>query len=109
MNHPKQETIEKAVLMMNYIIGRYEDQGYPPTVRELSYVFEIGSTSHVSKYLDLLIKAGYLWKDAKGHLRAKLHVRYQGPIVSVRELDARLRQARMELNDDTSDTISETE
>ncbi|MCC8026111.1 MAG: transcriptional repressor LexA [Clostridium sp.] len=52
---------EQAVL--DYIIERQEQMGYPPAVREICQVVNLKSTSSVQHYLDSLEKKGYLRRD----------------------------------------------
>jgi repressor LexA len=46
--------------ILNYIKEHLEENGYPPTYREIGKQFEISSTFGVKRHIDALAKKGYL-------------------------------------------------
>ncbi len=46
--------------ILDFILNFIEDNGYPPTLREIGAAFDIASTFGVKRHIDALIKKGYL-------------------------------------------------
>lgn len=56
------KTEEKLMKVLNYITDYIEDNGFPPTVREMCVALDIGSTATAHYYLEKLSDAGYIKK-----------------------------------------------
>ena len=55
---------EKQQQILDFISAKIEEQGYPPSVREICSAVGLKSTSTVHGYLDRLQKKGFIQKDA---------------------------------------------
>ncbi len=51
--------------VLEYITLHIQENGFPPTLREIGTRFEINSTNGVQRHLDALSKKGFLTKSAK--------------------------------------------
>ncbi len=56
----KQELTERQQDILSFIHQFRDENGYPPTLREIGKRFEISSTFGVKRHLDALVKKGYL-------------------------------------------------
>jgi repressor LexA len=56
----KKELTERQELILEFIKQFKEENGYPPTLREIGKNFGISSTFGVKRHLDALVKKGYL-------------------------------------------------
>jgi repressor LexA len=56
----KQKLTERQQEILNFILQFRDENGYPPTLREIGRKFEISSTFGVKRHLDALVKKGYL-------------------------------------------------
>lgn len=56
----KQELTERQQEILSFIHQFRDENGYPPTLREIGKRFEISSTFGVKRHLDALVKKGYL-------------------------------------------------
>ncbi len=63
---------EKAKTIYRYIRSRIDD-GYAPTVREICSALQIGSTSTVHRYINLLVEEGLLDKMDNQNRAIRLH------------------------------------
>ena len=61
MNYADLNEFETKIL--NEILNAIKEKGYSPTVREIRSATNIKSTSTVQKYLNSLMKKGYITKD----------------------------------------------
>ena len=46
--------------MLKFIVESTEENGFPPTVREIQAALRMGSPSIVSYHLDILVRDGYV-------------------------------------------------
>jgi repressor LexA len=56
----KTELTERQKEILSFISQFREENGYPPTLREIGKMFGIASTFGVKRHLDALVKKGYL-------------------------------------------------
>ncbi len=56
----KKELTDRQEEILNFINSYREDNGFPPTIREIAKQFGMSSTFGVKKHLDALVKKGYL-------------------------------------------------
>jgi repressor LexA len=56
----KNELTERQQEILNFIHEFRDENGYPPTLREIGRRFSISSTFGVKRHLDALVKKGYL-------------------------------------------------
>jgi repressor LexA len=56
----KHELTERQQEILNFILQFRDENGYPPTLREIGKRFGISSTFGVKRHLDALVKKGYL-------------------------------------------------
>ncbi len=56
----KNELTDRQQEILNFIHEFRDDNGYPPTLREIGRRFSISSTFGVKRHLDALVKKGYL-------------------------------------------------
>ncbi len=56
----KNELTERQQSILSFIHQFRDENGYPPTLREIGRKFEISSTFGVKRHLDALVKKGYL-------------------------------------------------
>jgi len=56
----KNELTERQQAILSFILQFRDENGYPPTLREIGRKFEISSTFGVKRHLDALVKKGYL-------------------------------------------------
>ncbi len=56
---------DRAREILSYIRSVQQEQGLPPTIREIGKAFNISSTNGVRYYLTMLEKAGYLKRKGK--------------------------------------------
>ena len=56
----KNELTARQEEILNFIRQFREENGYPPTLREIGKKFDISSTFGVKRHLDALVKKGYL-------------------------------------------------
>lgn len=56
----KNELTERQQEILSFILQFRDENGYPPTLREIGRKFEISSTFGVKRHLDALVKKGYL-------------------------------------------------
>ncbi len=56
----KNELTERQQEILNFIHQFRDENGYPPTLREIGRRFSISSTFGVKRHLDALVKKGYL-------------------------------------------------
>ncbi len=56
----KQELTERQQEILSFILQFRDENGYPPTLREMGKRFGISSTFGVKRHLDALVKKGYL-------------------------------------------------
>jgi repressor LexA len=56
----KKELTDRQQDILNFIHQFRDENGYPPTLREIGKRFEISSTFGVKRHLDALVKKGYL-------------------------------------------------
>lgn len=61
----KTELTERQNEILCFIQESIEDNGYPPTYREIGQKFDIASTFGVKRHVDALIKKGYLNNESK--------------------------------------------
>lgn len=54
------ELTERQQIILNFISEFIEENGFPPTYREIGAFFNISSTFGVKRHIDALIKKGYL-------------------------------------------------
>jgi len=54
---------EKQRTILEFIIDFQQDNGFPPTIRELGDAFSIGSLRGVTVHLDALVRKGYMTRD----------------------------------------------
>lgn len=59
-----QELTQKQQEVLDFIRNSIERNGYPPAIREICVVVKLKSTSSVHKYIEDLVKFGYLRKSA---------------------------------------------
>jgi repressor LexA len=64
----QEELTERQSEILNYIRRHINEQGYPPTVREIGMAFGIRSTNGVADHLKSLERKGYL---ARGSLKSR--------------------------------------
>lgn len=55
---------EKEKLILNFINQQVNDKGYPPSVREICKAVGFKSTSTVHRYLERLMRHGFIRKDS---------------------------------------------
>ena len=55
--------LKKQMAVLSYIHKQVEEQGYPPTVREIGTAVGLSSTSTVHGHINRLIQKGFLTKD----------------------------------------------
>ncbi len=60
----KQELSEKQKLILEFLQKEIEENGFPPTVREICKAVGLSSTSTVHSHLEILQKKGYIQKNA---------------------------------------------
>src|SRR5712691_3827724 len=53
---------ERQEMILAFIKKSIQDQGYPPTIREIGEHFGIRSTNGVNDHLKALERKGYLWR-----------------------------------------------
>ena len=58
-----QPTEKRQIAVLRYIYNHVNEQGYPPTVREICQAVDLSSTSTVHGHLARLEKKGYLQRD----------------------------------------------
>lgn len=58
-----QPTEKRQIAVLRYIYNHVNEQGYPPTVREICQAVNLSSTSTVHGHLARLEKKGYLQRD----------------------------------------------
>ena len=58
----------KEEQLFNYIKNYQNENGYPPTVREMCKDLGLSSTATVSEHIKNLTKKGYLMKDDKNKI-----------------------------------------
>ncbi len=56
----KKELTNRQKEILNFILQFIEENGYPPTYREIANRFEMASTFGVKRHIDALAKKGYL-------------------------------------------------
>ncbi len=56
----KNELTDRQQEILSFILQFIEENGYPPTLREIGRKFGISSTFGVKRHLDALVKKGYL-------------------------------------------------
>lgn len=56
----KNELTDRQQEILSFILQFREENGYPPTLREIGRKFDISSTFGVKRHLDALVKKGYL-------------------------------------------------
>src|SRR4030095_5337464 len=56
---------EKHVKVLDFMVNYQNDNGRPPSIREIGERVKISSTSVVNYYLDQLMKMGYLKRDTR--------------------------------------------
>jgi len=56
------KTEEKLMKVLDYITDYVDENGFPPTVRDICAALEIGSTATVHYYLEKLTNGGYIKK-----------------------------------------------
>jgi repressor LexA len=54
---------DRQLEVLRYIARQIEDQGYPPTIREIGEALDIRSTNGVNDHLKALERKGYLTRD----------------------------------------------
>jgi repressor LexA len=54
---------KRQKMVLDFIVQRINDIGYPPTIREIGEHMEISSTNGVSDHLRALVRKGYLVRD----------------------------------------------
>src|SRR5512140_570728 len=54
---------DRQLEVLRFIARQIEDQGYPPTIREIGEALEIRSTNGVNDHLKALERKGYLTRD----------------------------------------------
>ncbi len=54
---------DRQLEVLRYIARQIEDQGYPPTIREIGEALDIRSTNGVNDHLKALERKGYLSRD----------------------------------------------
>jgi repressor LexA len=54
---------KRQKMVLDFIVQRINDVGYPPTIREIGEHMEISSTNGVSDHLRALVRKGYLIRD----------------------------------------------
>lgn len=60
----KKELSDKQQLILQFVKKEIEENGYPPTVREICKAVGLSSTSTVHAHLEVLSKKGYIQKNA---------------------------------------------
>ncbi len=63
--------------ILDYIVAYIEDEGYPPSIREIGTKFEIGSLRGVTVHLDALDKKGYISRSNTPRSIKVVHPAYQ--------------------------------
>ena len=90
---------EKARAVYDFIVRYTQEQGYPPSIREVGAEFNFSSTNGTRYYLNLLEQAGYVKKRTKGTSRAIVPVFDRGlegaGSGSVSERPARFSRSRV--------------
>ncbi|MFQ5964037.1 MAG: transcriptional repressor LexA [Candidatus Scalinduaceae bacterium] len=56
----KAELTKKQHKLLLFLTKYIQENGYPPTVREIVYHLKLASTNSVKKYLDILERKGYI-------------------------------------------------
>ena len=56
----KKQLTDRQEEILNFIQQFLQENGYPPTLREIGKRFDISSTFGVKRHLDALTKKGYL-------------------------------------------------
>ncbi len=56
----KEKLTERQKAILDFILDYIEENGYPPTYREIGAEFQIASTFGVKRHIDALVKKGYL-------------------------------------------------
>lgn len=59
----KDELTDRRLMILDWIVQATQEQGYPPTVREIGEAVGLHSSSSVQFHLRALEKAGYLERD----------------------------------------------
>jgi repressor LexA len=88
---------DKARSVYEFIVRYTQEQGYPPTIREVGKAFEFSSTNGTRHYLNMLEQAGYLKKRLKGKSRAIVPV-FDGAVegaATPRDRASRLSRSRV--------------
>ncbi|MDX1931138.1 MAG: hypothetical protein SFU56_00890 [Capsulimonadales bacterium] len=65
---------EKQRKILEFIIDFQQNNGFPPTIRELGDAFQIGSLRGVTVHLDALVRKGYMTRE-----RTSRSIRVIGP------------------------------
>ena len=60
----KEGLSEKQKLILEFLQKEIEENGFPPTVREICKAVGLSSTSTVHTHLEILQKKGYIQKNA---------------------------------------------
>jgi len=56
----KEKLTDRQKIIFEYVKNSIDENGYPPTFREIGREFDIASTFGVKRHIDALIKKGYL-------------------------------------------------
>src|SRR5512145_103168 len=54
---------ERQIEVLRFIVQQIEENGYPPTIREIGEALEIRSTNGVNDHLKALERKGFLTRD----------------------------------------------
>src|SRR5512145_2441284 len=55
---------ERQIEVLRFIVQQIEENGYPPTIREIGEALDIRSTNGVNDHLKALERKGYVSRDA---------------------------------------------
>lgn len=56
------ELTERQQQILDYVCNFSEENGWPPSIREIAKYFEMASTNGVFEHLQALEKKGRIWK-----------------------------------------------
>ena len=81
----KNELTERQQEILSFILQFREENGYPPTLREIGRKFGISSTFGVKRHLDALVKKGYL--NIESNASRGISVVKEDPVKISEEID----------------------
>lgn len=68
---------KRQEMILQYVVNYIQDEGYPPSIREIGSKFEIGSLRGVTVHLDALEKKGYISRANTPRSIRVIHPAYQ--------------------------------